>query len=282
MKAIKILNLRHHEDRLRFHLIVCWQNEEWLFWTVLVTKNQAALLRSVFALKKTILMPKHVLTQLGMCTPTLITAVSGGLMENMMRYSALCWFVFVCGLWCDEGCLGRMQHLLWGCIELCIKCNHAAKPWRLIPSVRGSGCAARNSSKCGPRGLCNPFCLPICYIFVLLPRGWGSQGRELNPAEEGWGGVTGQSVNGDNIHAMTQWKWRFLGMFYARMSIQLGLWQGGELQQWRGECGKRPARMLLYVLFSLSSMWCWNRVLIRQWEMHLLAAFQRINLDNST
>ena len=42
MKAIKILNLCHGEDRLRFHLIVYWQNEEWLFWTVLVRKTITA------------------------------------------------------------------------------------------------------------------------------------------------------------------------------------------------------------------------------------------------
>lgn len=60
---------------------------------------------------------------------------------------------------------------------------------------------------------------------------------------------------------MTQWKWRFLGMFYAHMSIRLGLWQGGELRQWRRACGERLARLLLYVLFGLSSMCYWNRML---------------------
>lgn len=39
MKAIKILNLCHDEDRPRFHLIVRWQYEEGLFWTVLARKT---------------------------------------------------------------------------------------------------------------------------------------------------------------------------------------------------------------------------------------------------
>lgn len=39
MKAIKILNLCHDEGTLCFHPIVYWQNEEWLFYTLLVGKT---------------------------------------------------------------------------------------------------------------------------------------------------------------------------------------------------------------------------------------------------
>ncbi len=103
--------------------------------------KQSLLLRSVFALKKTILVPKHVLTQLGMCTQTLITGVSEGLMAKITwwRYFVLCRLALACGLWSDERRLvsSTIQHLLWGCMELCIKCNGAAEPWRLSPSVRG-------------------------------------------------------------------------------------------------------------------------------------------------
>lgn len=42
MNAIKILSLCHDEDRLRFHLIGNWRNEEWLFWTVMVRKTSSA------------------------------------------------------------------------------------------------------------------------------------------------------------------------------------------------------------------------------------------------
>lgn len=61
----------------------------------------------------------------------------------------------------------------------------------------------------------------------------GSQGQELNPREEGWG-LLGHSINEDGMIAMTQRKWRFLGMFHAHMSLQLGLWQGGELGDEKG------------------------------------------------
>lgn len=105
-----------------------------------------------------------------------------------------------------------------------------------------------------------PFCLSICHIFVLLLRGRGARGKSSTPQRRG-GGLLGHSINEDTIHAMTQRKWRFLGMFYAHMSIRLGLWQGGELRQRRRACGERLARMLLCVLFGLSSMCYWNRML---------------------
>lgn len=92
------------------------------------------------------------------------------------------------------------------------------------PICSGPGCVVRNSSKCGPWGLCNPPSLPlssVCYIFVLLLRGWGARGNSSPPQRRG----VGHGINGDGIHEMTQWKWRFLGMFYAHMSIRLGLWQ---------------------------------------------------------
>lgn len=188
-------------------------------------------------------------------------------------YSALCSRAFVCCPRCGEGCSVncRAQHLFWECIELCIKCNRAAQPQRLIPSVRGSGCVGRNSSKYGPKGLCAsppsypstpspPFVSPFATSLSYCCEVGGARGKSWAPQRRGWG-LVGQSINGDSIREMTQWKWRFLGMFHARMSIRLGLWQGGELQQRGRECGERPARMLLYVLFSLSSM-CWgNRAL---------------------
>lgn len=46
--------------------------------------------------------------------------------------------------------------------------------------------------------------------------------------------------------------------------------QGGEIQQRGRERGRRLAGMLLYVLFSPSTMCVWSRELTRQWELHLL------------
>ena len=116
-----------------------------------------------------------------------------------------------------------------------------------------------------PAPFVSPFATSLCYC----REGGEPGGENATPMGKGWG-LMGHSINGDSIHEMAQWKWRFLGMFYARMSIRLGLWQGGELKQWGRECGKRQAGMLLYVLFSPSSMCYWNRRLSCQSELHLL------------
>lgn len=69
------------------------------------------LLRSLFALKNTILMPEHVLTQLGMCTQTLITLVSEGLIANNMIFDSVLSYAF-----CDRTSLVNTG----ACIELYI------------------------------------------------------------------------------------------------------------------------------------------------------------------
>lgn len=104
------------------------------------------------------------------------------------------------------------------------------------PICSGPGCVVRNSSKWDPWGLnththtcthahTHTICLSICYIFVLSLGGEGEPGgKKLSPTLEG-GACWDHRVNG--IHAMTQWKWRIPGLFYAHVSIRLGLWQGG-------------------------------------------------------
>lgn len=73
----KNLHLCRNEYRLCFHLIVqIGKMRRVLFGSVLV--------RSVFVLKRRILMPKHALNQLGVCTQTLITVVSVYGKHNMI------------------------------------------------------------------------------------------------------------------------------------------------------------------------------------------------------
>lgn len=117
----------------------------------------------------------------------------------------------------------------------------------------------------------NPLCLSICYLFVLLWKGWGARGKSSTPGRRGCelGGGVGvvvglmdPSINGDSIHEMTQWKWRFLGMFYACVSIWLGLWQGGELYQWGSVERDQPG---CYCMFCLVSHPCATE--IESWDV---------------
>lgn len=105
------------------------------------------------------------------------------------------------------------------------------------PICSRPGCVVKNSSECAPQGLhphtSRPLCPSICNIFVLLL--WvESQGANAQPHREGSGrgGVWDPSVNGDGIHEVTQWKWRFLGTFHAHMSTWLGWKPAGGWYCW--------------------------------------------------
>lgn len=74
---------------------------------------------------------------------------------------------------------------------VCAKCSDAAQPWRHGPICSRPGLVVRNSSKCGPQGLCTPptlslHLLPLC-LFVV--RVGGESGATAQPQKGGGGAL---------------------------------------------------------------------------------------------
>lgn len=179
----------------------------------------------------------------------------------------------VCGSQSDE-CLvsSRIKHLLWGCIELCIKCDDAAEPWRLIPSVRCLVVQSETHQNVVPKVLCAPLCLSIWYLFVLLLRGWGPRAR----AQPQWG--LGGRRGGCWARALMKtvsmkwpsgsdasWAHFTLAWAYGCGRVGSSENEGGSVERDKPGC---------YCMFCLVSSMCfWNRELSLQWEFLLLDAF---------
>lgn len=141
-------------------------------------------------------------------------------------------------------------------MRLRIKCNHAAEPWRLIPSVRDLGVQSQAHQNGLPKGSRTPLCLSIrsIFVFLLRGRGWGLMDYALmETLSMKWPSEV--TLPGQVLRSHEHTAGAGAG------------WGSGAIGR---ACGKRLAGMLLYVLFSLPPICSWTRVLGCHWELHLL------------